>query len=352
MLTILLLSNSYCYAAQIESSFEPMGCSNAPLGTAWVRDLEPGMKRYHLTMATAELDYSNKVLINTNIAMFGLNLISSNGDLIQILDRSSKKFSSGGLMLKSQSTEELYDIGKAKEVLRQKITAKESQIVKKITDIGLLSQKHKSNVKDCLVSFDDLNTQLQKLRDEIEQHKEELDTLQEDEKKYSPKVFADVEKYKDHTNAIYDPEQTITRIVDYYLDAATIDEKSITICGNTFQNSDIDTFVLSIHSRTDMCPFCCMFLGHKLKEWRKKIPIAVVVTSRQEYRCGFPFITQQPYYRGYSMRSFAWRTQDNGSSLDGIKKIAEDGLAVQYSFHPLEVYNEANSLASSVEEAA
>ena len=310
------------------------------------------MKSYHLAMANVELDCANKVLINTNIAMFGLNVILTDGSLNLILDRTSKTFLSGGLMLTKPSEEELQDIGKSKELLRQKIATKETQIAKKIVDIGLLPQKHKSQVKDCLVSFDELHTQLQKLRDEIEQHKVDLDSLQEAEKEYSPKVFAGITRYKDHTNAIYDPEQTITRIVDYYLAEATVGDEWVTIGGHTFKKSDVDTLILSIHSRTDMCPFCCMFLADKLKKWREKIPIAVIVTSRQEYRCGFPFITQQPYYRGYSMRSFAWRQQDDGSSFEGIKKIAEDGLVVQYAFQPLEVYGSTNNKDSQLEEAA
>jgi hypothetical protein len=304
-------------------------------------------------MAKTELDSSNKVSSNTNIALFVLKLKKKDGSLINILDRTSKKYLSGGYMLSNPVTEELNDIGKVKGTLIQTISSKESLVLSKITDIGLLVQKHKSQINDCLKRFTELSAQLQILRDEIENLKKELDAIQTKEKKYSPKLFGDVEKYKDHTNAIYDPEQTITRIVDHYLQSANFEDDSITINDITFKKSDVDTLVLSIHSRTDMCPFCCMFLGERLKEWRrKKIPIAVIVTSRQEYRCVYSFITQQPYYRGYSMRSFSWRDQDNGSSLDGIKKIAEDELVVQYAFQPLEVYTEANSLASSVEEAA
>jgi hypothetical protein len=90
-----------------------------------------------------------------------------------------------------------------------------------------------------------------------------------------------------------------------------------------------------------MCPFCSMFLAHKLQEWRKKlvnIPFIAVVTSRQEYRCDYEFIRDKTYYRGYSMRSFGLRMNDDGLSFDGLKAIVSQGLVVQYALQQREIY--------------
>lgn len=100
----------------------------------------------------------------------------------------------------------------------------------------------------------------------------------------------------------------------------------MTINVQTFKITEIDSIVLSLYTRTDMCPFCSMFLVHKLQERQQKlmvIPVIALVTSRQEYRCAFPFIIEKPYHQGYSMRSFARRVGDDGSSLMGLRRLQQ-----------------------------
>lgn len=340
-LFIVLMICPASWLAASEAPSESIEIPGAPLGTVWVKELDTALKQYHLPMAQSELTYSRHAGIQTNIAMFGLNLRQKDGTVVPILDRSSKVFLSGGVMLIRADTEELEDIGRAKEILRQKITTKEGQLLRKITDTGVLPQQHRNQLDVCLKTFDEIQTAIQRLRDEIEQLKKEADSLREKEKNYAPQIFTTDPRYADHTNAIYDSEQTITRIVDYHINQSGINDESLTINSHTFRKNEIDGIIFNLHTRTDMCPFCSMFLAQKLRGWQQKmagIPVVALVTSRQEYRCAYPFIVDKPYYQGFSMRSFARRREDDGSSFEGLKSIAKAGIVVQYAFQPEEVY--------------
>ena len=322
-----------------------MGTADAPLGTIWVNDLEKTFKAYHKQMALKELDYISSssqqsgVQIQTNFALFGLNALMKDGTLSPILDRTASIFSSGGYKLVEPSSEELENVGKDKKLLTESIQLHKTQLTNKIISIGTLPEKNAKNSDIYLVKYDEVASKVQTLRDQIVQNEEKLNLLTVEESAYSPRIFS-ASCYKEHTSALYDPEQTITRIVDYHVRNSSIDETQITINGKSFEKEQTEFLVLNLHSRTDMCPFCCMFLAHHLKEWKDliKVPFVSVVTSRQEYRCNYNFITQRPYYRGYSMRSFGWQPSDSGLSFEGIKALAEEGLVVQYAFQPWDIY--------------
>jgi len=71
-----------------------MGRSGAPLGTVWVQDLEDKLKSYHLRMVKKEL-LNTKVAgtkIQTNIALFGLNVRTKQGALIPVLIEQHRRF--------------------------------------------------------------------------------------------------------------------------------------------------------------------------------------------------------------------------------------------------------------------
>lgn|GEM_PF-6901892 len=232
--------------------------------------------------------------------------------------------------------------------MREDLEVKQKLLLEKMEDIGQLPKKHMRQVDDCLRKLDETTTRVQKLRTEIDQYKQELDRLQQKETAYAPTIFSAQQEYKDYTNAVYDPEQTITRIVDFHIMNAAVDEFSVTINGQRFDKKDIDCLMLNLHSRTDMCPFCAMFIAHQSQAWRKQlrdIPFVTIVTSRQEYRCDFFFITQKPYYQGYSMRSLGWRktgegTVDRGLDCETLKAISNEGLVIQHAFQPWEIYCE------------
>ncbi len=320
------------------NEYEPMGTADAPLGTIWVNDLEKIFKAYHKQMALNELQQSG-VQIQTNFALFGLNALMKDGTLSPILDRTASIFSSGGYKLVEPSSEKLENVGKEKKLLTEIIELHKTQLTNKIISIGTLPEKNAKNSDLYLVKYDEAVLKVQTLRDQIMQNEEKLKLLTIEETAYSPPFFSDPD-YKDHTSALYDPEQTITRIVDYHVRNSSIDETHITINGKSFEKEQTEFLVLNLHSRTDMCPFCCMFLAHHLKEWRDliKVPFVSIVTSRQEYRCNYKFITQRPYYQGYSMRSFGWQPSGSGLSFEGIKALAEEGLVVQYAFQPWDIY--------------
>ena len=170
-----------------------------------------------------------------------------------------------------------------------------------------------------LEKYDEAAKRVQTLRNQIDNNAKSLQELADIQSAYSPSIFSD-QLFNEHTSALYDPEQTITRIVNYYVQKSLADETQITMNDQRFEKDQIKFFVLNLHSRTDMCPFCCMFLAHHLQEWRSKIkvPFLAVVMSRQEYRCNYKFMKQQPYYRGYTMRSFGWYLSDRGKSIEGI----------------------------------
>ena len=118
----------------------------------------------------------------------------------------------------------------------------------------------------------------------------------------------------------------------------------------------MDSIVFNVHTRSDMCPFCSMYLAHNLQQWKEKlpnIPIICVVSSRQEYRCDFEFLKERTYYKGYSMRSFGWRNpEDSGKTFDNLKKISAEGLVIQYAFEPWEVYAPQPSVPEAPSAAA
>lgn len=90
-----------------------------------------------------------------------------------------------------------------------------------------------------------------------------------------------------------------------------------------------------------MCPFCSMFLAQKLKEWQQKlnnIPVIVVVTRRQEYRCAFRFMIEKPYYQGFQCVHLLEGWMMMGLHLKGLKELRQRGGVVQYAFQPEEIY--------------
>ena len=340
---LVLFQVSYLAAAE-EVLFEPMGKKGAPLGTVWVKELDPSLKTYHLPMVQKELADSNPAGIQTNIAMFALSIKTKDGRLIPIVDRTSKTFLSGGTMLVSPETEELEDIPAKRKRNEDDLGKKEKKLRDKrseLTKFAGIAGSGESDVAEAGSEFVSLLRVIRQCEADVDQAKTLIATLKQEENKYFSPKFRDNPRYKEHTNAIYDPEQTIARIVDYHISQAVVNAGDLTITGQKFERIEVDSIVLNLHTRTDMCPFCSMFLAHKLQEWQKKmvgVPVIALVTSRQEYRCGYLFMTEQPYYQGFSMRSFARRPGDDGSSFDGLKQIAAEGLVVQYAFPPEEVY--------------
>ena len=343
---VLLICQVACHAAAAtaEIPYESLVTPEAPLGTVWVKELNSEIKNYHLSMAKKELADSSRAGIQTNIAMFGLNIRMKDETFISILDRTSRTFLSGGLRLVTEDTEELEDIPTKRKRCEDDQSKKEKLLKEARSELTKFAGVAGSNQLDVNEASSEFRRLLQLVRTheaEVMRAKKDISEKERIESEYAPSIFKDNEQYKDHTNAIYDPEQTITRIVDHHIKKAKIDTEKIEIDTKIFNIVEIDCIVLNLHTRTDMCPFCSMFLAQKLDEWQLKfkgISFIAVVTSRQEYRCAFPFIIEKPYYKGFSMRSFARRSGDDGSSFDGLKSIAGDGLVVQYAFQPEEIY--------------
>jgi len=343
----LFVSKFFCQASEL-SLREPMGLDNAPLGTVWVQDLEQSIKQYHLKMAKIELDATSAVGtgVQTNIALFGLNIRMKNGDVTQILDHTSKIFLSGGHMLVDPKNGNTEDIASKRKRCRDDLTAQEEKLKTSRQDMTKFIGRVLEDTENTQKLSEDFSQNLRLLQKSIQAVKHAKDSvkkLQAEEETYVPSIFTkDPSRYKkDYLNALYDPEQTITRIIDHHVKDANVNEINITINEQTFETKNIDCIVLNLHSRTDMCPFCSMFLAHKLQEWMKKLislPFIAVVTSRQEYRCDFEFIRDKIYYRGYSMRSFGLRMNDDGLSFDGLKAIVSEGLVVQYALQQREIY--------------
>lgn len=345
---VLIIFQASCLgtaaATAAEMPCDPMGKPGAPLGTVWVKELEPVLKEYHLSMVQRELDESNRAGIQTNIAMFGLKVRMRDGIFISILDEISKTFFSGGVMLIHPETQRLEDIpakrarhgdelGKAEKKLKEA----RSELAKHAGTAGSDS----SNVDEASARFGALLRDVRRCETDARQASELISTLKRDEHAYALSIFRDSPRYAEHTNTIYDSEQTIARIVDHHISQSRINDGDLTLNGRSFKMVEIDSVILNLHTRTDMCPFCSMFLAQKLKEWQRNlnnIPVIAVVTSRQEYRCGYRFMIERPYYQGFSMRSFARRRIDDGSSFDGLKRIAAEGLVAQYAFKPEEIY--------------
>jgi hypothetical protein len=351
-LVIFQISNVVSSAAQ-ETSHEPMGKQGAPLGTVWVRELESKLKEYHLSMAQKELHDSSGAGIQKNIAMFGLNLVKQDGTMFPILEKTSKNFLSGGFMLIDPDNQKLEDVPAKRKRCEDDISKKEKVLRDARSELTKFAGTAGSNQSGVDEACSQIKILLQKIRNceaDEANAKSSISQLKNNEDAYAPPIFKDKSIYTDHTNAIYDPEQTIARIVDHHITQAALNEEEITINSQSFKKTEVDSIVLNLHTRTDMCPFCSMFLAQKLSEWQQKmanISIIVLVTSRQEYRCDYPFIKQQTYYKGYSMRSFARRPGDDGSSFDGLKIIAADGLVIQYAFLPEEIYSQETVNPSS-----
>ena len=326
----------------MECLHQPMGTEKAPLGTVWVNDLEENLKKYHKDMAVKELLDSTDSEVQTNLALFGLNVAMKDGEFKSVYE-TNKTYSSGGKMLLHSSADEFVDIGQKRKKLKEDIKSREDKLAKKITSIGAIpcgGGVYKPPKPDSyLEKYDRESLNVQKIRQEIKEYTAKLQNLEEDERLYSPPIFSE-NLFSEHTNALYDPEQTITRIVDLYVQKSQVDETQITMNEQIFEKNQIDYFVLNLHSRTDMCPFCCMFLADHLQKWKRKfeIPFLAIVSSRQEYRCNFSFMKNKPYFKGFSMRSFGWCSLDVGKSIEGIKQIAEQGLVVQYAFQPHDIY--------------
>lgn len=111
---VLIIFQTSCLetvaATAAEMPCDPMGKPEAPLGTVWVKELEPALKEYHLSMVQRESDESTRSGIQTNIAMFGLNIQMSDGPTVSALDRIAKSFLSGGILLVNPETQSLEDI--------------------------------------------------------------------------------------------------------------------------------------------------------------------------------------------------------------------------------------------------
>ena len=323
---IFLINHFVIHASEIALEYEPMGAPHAPLGAVWVENLEESLKTYHKDMLSTELHYTTSTMksgheknTQTNFALFELNIKNKDGNMMPILDRSAEIFSSGGKMLVHAEPVEFKDMSVKKGY--------ENSIRQFDTSLKVTTDPAK----------------IERISSQRNQLKKELRQLEEVRAAYlSP--FADLfrgDSGNQHETAMYDPEQTITRIVDHHIRNSVIDDTHIMINGKSVEKEHVDCFVLNLHSRTDMCPFCCMFLAHHLQVWRTHIhpiPFVAVVTSRQEYRCPYVFMIQQPYYQGYSMRSFGWQPAGEGTSFEGVKAIADQGLVVQYAFEPGEIY--------------
>lgn len=93
-----------------------------------------------------------------------------------------------------------------------------------------------------MVKYDEVASKVQTLRDQIVQNEEKLNLLTIEESDYSPRSFS-ASCYKEHTSALYDPEQTITRIVDYHVRNSSIDETHITINGKSFEKEQTEFLV-------------------------------------------------------------------------------------------------------------
>ena len=347
ILLLMCVSWYNSQAATLPETYEPMGFPSAPLGTVWVKELEPTLKRYHYQMMRTELAQTKAVGIHTNIALFSLIFRMKDGATIPILDRAQKAFVSGGSMLTDPKTESLDDVSTKRRQLEDDVKSKTELLKKSRSELtkfaGIVGSDQERDNTVATAEFTKLLGIVHQNEAGVSHAKQLTSELEVSERAYDPKLFSEQQKYGGFRNATYDPEQTIARIVDHHFQNAIINARSITINGVDVNINDIDSITLNVHSRTDMCPFCSMFLAHNLKEWHRKlgeIPVITVVTSRQEYRCEYPFIMQQPYYNGYSLRSFAWRQQDDGSSFEGIKKIASEGLVVQYAFQPWEIYSQ------------
>ncbi|QOL19542.1 hypothetical protein [Candidatus Bodocaedibacter vickermanii] len=209
--SVLIICQVSCFgaaaAAAAEMPCEPMGKPGAPLGTAWVKELEPVLKEYHLSMVQRELGESTRAEIQTNIAMFGLNVRMRDGTFISILDEISKTFFSGGVMLMYPETQSLEDVpakrvrqgdnlGKAEKKLKEA----RSELTKHAGTAGSDS----SNVEEAGVRFVRLLTAIRHCDADVMQARALDSTLEEEEADYALPIFRDNVRYKDHTNAIYD----------------------------------------------------------------------------------------------------------------------------------------------------
>lgn len=177
---------------------------------------------------------------------------------------------------------------------------------------------------------------------DLRKTKKEIQKLENEEEEYESKLFFSKTRrigkdYDDYEKHVFDPEQTIVRIVDDYmekLDLNNIKDKD----GNKIQISSDDYFILNMHTRFDMCPYCIMYLAERVKEWQKKIPLFLaIVSSRQEYRIDEPWIKNKKYAREGSMRSVG--TYVPTLSIDELNQFTNQPLVIQYAFPAAEAYN-------------
>jgi hypothetical protein len=137
LLICLFVSKFLCEASELPATHEPMGLPNAPLGAVWVQDLEQSVKQYHLKMAKIELDATSTVGIGvqTNIALFGLSIRMKSGDVVPILDQTSRIFVSGGNMLVNPRNGDTEDISSKRKRYRDDLTAQEEKLKKSKQEI-------------------------------------------------------------------------------------------------------------------------------------------------------------------------------------------------------------------------
>ncbi len=343
-IAIFLVTNVFlCQAVE----FESMGKPGAQLGGIWVQNLANDVKNIHFDMVKQELDLSKDK--DTNIALFVLSARLKNGK-IQVLLDAKHPFRSGGFMLTDPQKQEMRHVSEDRarcldgvKAIEEKLKAARQKVGSFPGDALKMAERGESlGAGQVLTQLLDV---VQRVVGDKKQKEQEIETLRTQEEEYAPKLFsADPKKYDGYLNSVYDPEQTIARIVDHYIRNMDIDHL---VCARQIpiEKGNIDCFILNLHSRTDMCPFCLMYLTSCVQNWVRKlggIPFVTIVSSRQEYRCDYPFIKEKTYYRGYSMRSIGWgrnrENDDDGSSFDGLKKISAEQLVIQYVFQSGEIY--------------
>lgn len=346
----------FSVASGSSCDFECMGRPGAPLGAVWVKEIDTVIKRYHLDMVARELRETDggEGSIQTNFALFTLSLTLTNSEnnreIVTVLGGDGTVYKSGGLMLTDPASLTIEDVGAQKKQLRQEIAAYTDRISSIVSGTAVLltqHQKDKGDVGVVQTKLKEASTNLDETRERLIMNKKRLTSLEDRDKEYEPELFSrDPVRYLGYTCALYDPEQIITRIVDHQISRSSASEEFFTIAGRQFNKNTIELITLNMHTRTDMCPFCIMFLAHKTQEWNQKLrdmgmPLfSTVVSSRQEYRADFPFIKTKIYYQGFSMRSFGWRSNnDTSGDRDEVQGAIRDGLVVQYAFQPWEVYD-------------
>lgn len=173
-------------------------------------------------MAKIELDATSTVGIGvqTNIALFGLSIRMKSGDVVPILDQTSRIFVSGGNMLVNPRNGDTEDISSKRKRYRDDLTAQEEKLKKSKQEIIRFTGKVLEDTGNPEQSSQDFLERLkfvQKNEHAMTQAKTSIETLEAEAETYAPSIFAkNPSRYKkDFINAIYDPEQTITRIVDY-----------------------------------------------------------------------------------------------------------------------------------------